>query len=94
MVVLDKDTVADMADLEVSPPVGCLLICSGLSSENLSIPGCSVISVEEDVSFSALFNLLQNIFNKFDLWDAQLTRICRDGSSFPKIDRLYRGGDF
>ncbi len=85
VVVLDRDIVEDMAGLDVPPPVGCLLICAGLSNENLTIPGCSVISVEEGVSFSALFNLLQDIFNKFDLWDAQLTRICRDGGTFQDL---------
>lgn len=83
--ILDKDVVMDMADLDVPHPVGCLLICAGLSRENLSVQGCSVISVEADISFYALFNLLQGIFNKFDLWDAQMTSICREGGTFQDL---------
>ncbi len=63
-----------------------LLVCLGVSPQ-LSIykRQCTVILVDDSENIFVIFNILQQIFNKYEAWENQLNRILRESSSLQEI---------
>ena len=65
-----------------------LLICCGKPSGDAMLPQCSIIAFENEIAPEEVFNALQEIFDLFDNWDADLKAIYYEGGSFSEmIDR-------
>lgn len=84
-IIIDVTTLAAMDEGDAPSVPGSLLICPGIPGQTIEISGCSVIGVESNISFPTLFNLLQEIYNRFDRWDAELTSVCQNGGSFQDL---------
>ena len=80
--------------LPQSPKLGenVCLICLG-QHWNLSAyyDRCSVILVEGNWDIFRVFNLVQEIFNRYDSWEDQLWTILRHGGNLPQMLEASRG---
>lgn len=82
-VVIEKKALADLAEAGTLSGAGTVFVCLGVPDPSVNITGCSVISVT-DISYHALFNILQEIYNLFDRWDEAL-RSCLAGGRFQDL---------
>ncbi|MDD5824225.1 MAG: helix-turn-helix domain-containing protein [Firmicutes bacterium] len=63
-----------------------LLVCLG-NAPQLAVfkRRCSLISVDENENIFRVFNIIQQIFNKYEDWETKLNKILRRGSSLQEI---------
>lgn len=74
--------------LPQTPKLGdnvCLVCLGHHWNLNAYYDRCSVILVEGDWDIFRVFNLVQDIFNRYDNWEEQLWTILRHGASLPQM---------
>ena len=82
-----------------------LLICLGEAPQLERFEkSCGILSVSSREDIFRVFNIVQNIFNKYEAWEAELSRILRRGASLQELlaasqgifdnPMLLIGGDF
>ena len=77
------------ADHLPSDPViedNVLLICLGEAPQReLFETHCGILSVSGDEDIFRVFNIVQNIFNKYEAWEAELNEILRHSASLQQL---------
>jgi len=84
-VIIKPKMLADLADGNSRPVANNLYICPGSPNRDISIPDCSIIGVNPEISFLSLFNLLQEIYNRFDRWDETLKSVYQNGGRYQNL---------
>ncbi len=63
-----------------------LLICLGEAPQRkLFEKRCCVLSIAGDEDIFSVFNIVQGIFNKYEAWETELSRILRDSASLQEL---------
>ncbi len=86
--ISNKVVIINPDELDSLPAEGtpeCLFICCGAPSGEIKLPESSIIAFSEEISPKEVFNELQEIFNLFDEWDANLKTIYYEGGSFSEM---------
>ena len=69
-----------------------LLICLGDAPQRDRFEQhCGILSVSGDEDIFRVFNIVQSIFNKYEMWEADLNEILRRGASLQEL--LDAGGE-
>ena len=69
-----------------------LLICLGEAPQREKFESrCGILSVSGREDIFRVFNTVQGIFNKYEAWEAELSRILRHGASLQELLEASRG---
>ena len=63
-----------------------LLICLGSRTPTAFFyRGCSILSVPEDENIFRVFNLVQDVFNRYEAWEGRLNEVLRGSASLQEM---------
>jgi len=71
--------------LPAEMPGGGVFVCVGAVPPDFSARDIELMSVPETVSLSALFNALQEIFDYYDAWEAEMTEIIETDKGYDEL---------
>lgn len=63
----------------------CVFLCLGEPPEFTMCSDCAVFSAEETIPVSVIFNAVQELYNYFDAWEAEMDRITRQDRGFEEL---------
>ncbi len=68
-----------------------LLICLGEASQRKKFEKlCGIISIPENEDIFRVFNMVQNVFNKYEAWEARMNTVIRENASLQDLLELSK----